>query len=122
MAIRAMLEGWGRLPAPGREVLSPNLESLTRRAVLCRGLGRSYGDASLPAQAGDKIAATRLADRVLAFDARSGLVRVEAGLSLAELNRLFLPRGWFPPVTPGTQFVTMGGMVASDVHGKNHHR
>jgi decaprenylphospho-beta-D-ribofuranose 2-oxidase len=116
------LTGWGRLPAPGREVVAEDLESITRRAVLSRGLGRSYGDSSLPARADDKVAATRLADRILAFDERTGILRAEAGLSLAELNRLFVPRGWFPPVTPGTKFVTLGGCVASDVHGKNHHR
>jgi len=58
----------------------------------------------------------------LAFDADAGVLRAEAGLSLAEINRLFIPRGFFSPVTPGTKFVTLGGMVASDVHGKNHHR
>jgi FAD/FMN-containing dehydrogenase len=116
-----MLEGWGRLPAPGRELLSPDLELLTKRAVLSRGLGRSYGDSSLPAHAEDKVAATRLADRILSFDEATGIVRVEAGLSLAEVIRVFLPRGFWPPVTPGTKYVTIGGMVASDVHGKNHH-
>ncbi len=116
------LEGWGRLPVPGRELVSPDLERLTEGAVMSRGLGRSYGDSSLPARAEDKVAGTRLADRILAFDDATGRVRAEAGLSLAELNRLFVPRGWFVPVTPGTKFVTLGGMVASDVHGKNHHR
>jgi FAD/FMN-containing dehydrogenase len=90
--------------------------------VLSRGLGRSYGDSSLPPAGGHRLATTRLADRLLAFDPHSGLLRAEAGLSLYELNRLFLPRGWFTPVSPGTQFVTLGGMVAADVHGKNHHR
>jgi FAD/FMN-containing dehydrogenase len=85
-------------------------------------LGRSYGDSSLPAHALDKVVGTRLADRILSFDQQSGVLRAEAGLSLAELNRLFMPRGWFTPVTPGTKFVTLGGMVASDVHGKNHHQ
>lgn len=117
-----LLEGWGRLGVPGREVLSTDLESATRGAVLSRGLGRSYGDSSLPAHEADKVAATRLADRILAFDATTGVLRAEAGISLAELNRLLIPRGFFPPVTPGTKFVTLGGMVASDVHGKNHHR
>lgn len=115
------LSAWGRLPAPGREVLSENLVTLTRGASLTRGLGRSYGDSSLPASASDKVAATRLANRILSFDEQSGVLRAEAGFSLTELNRLFLPRGWFTPVTPGTKFVTLGGMVASDVHGKNHH-
>jgi FAD/FMN-containing dehydrogenase len=117
-----MLSGWGRLAVPGRELLSENLEVATVGAVLSRGLGRSYGDSSLPAQPDDKVVATRLANRILHFDTASGVLRAEAGLSLAELNRLFIPRGWFSPVTPGTKFVTLGGMVASDVHGKNHHR
>ena len=116
------LSGWGRVPAPGRELLGENLEAITRGAVLSRGLGRSYGDSSLPATATDKVAATRLADRILAFDAETGVLRAEAGFTLSELNRLFIPRGFFTPVTPGTKFVTLGGMVASDVHGKNHHR
>src|SRR5262249_13772360 len=117
------LGGWGRYPTiVGREVCSENLERCTRNATLSRGLGRSYGDSSLPCQPGACVAGTRLADRILAFDETSGLLKAEAGLSLCELNRLFLPRGWAVPVSPGTQFVTLGGMVAADVHGKNHHR
>jgi FAD/FMN-containing dehydrogenase len=116
------LSGWGRLPAPGREVLTESLERATVGAALSRGLGRSYGDSSLPAAPGDRVVGTRLADRILGFDPATGVLRAEAGLSLAELNRLFVPRGWFSPVTPGTKFVTLGGMVASDVHGKNHHQ
>jgi decaprenylphospho-beta-D-ribofuranose 2-oxidase len=116
------LSGWGRVPVPGREVRSEDLEELTREAVLSRGLGRSYGDSSLPPPSQRVVAATPLADRVLAFDPATGLLRAEAGLSLREINRLFLPRGFFGPVTPGTHFLTLGGMVAADVHGKNHHR
>ncbi len=122
MSAAMTIESWGRLALPGRETLSSDLESLTATAVLCRGLGRSYGDSSLPAVPEDRVAGSRLADRILAFDRDTGVLRAEAGLSLAEVNRLFIPRGWFPPVTPGTKFVTLGGMVASDVHGKNHHR
>lgn len=117
-----MLEGWGRIPAPGTEVLTENLEGATRGTTLCRGLGRSYGDSSLPARAADRVVATRLANRILAFDPETGVMRAEAGLSLVDLNRLVIPRGFFTPVTPGTKYVTLGGMVASDVHGKNHHR
>jgi FAD/FMN-containing dehydrogenase len=67
------------------------------------------------------VAGSILADRILAFDLDSGLLRAEAGVPLMRLNRLSLPRGWFTPVTPGTHWVTLGGMVAADVHGKNHH-
>lgn len=117
-----VLSGWGQFPVvEGRERLSENLETITERAILTRGLGRSYGDASLPPTGGHTVAATRLADRILAFDPESGLLRAEAGLSLYRLNRALLARGWFTPVTPGTQFVTLGGMIAADVHGKNHH-
>jgi len=115
------LSAWGRIPEAGTEILSENLEGLTRGAILTRGLGRSYGDSSLPAAATDRVVASRLANRVLSFDDRTGILRAEAGFCLAEMNRLFMPRGWFTPVTPGTKFVTLGGMVASDVHGKNHH-
>jgi len=106
------LSGWGRVPLPGREVLSEDLLALTRDAVLSRGLGRSYGDSSLPPPFHPLFAGTRLADRLRAFDAGSGLLRAEAGLSLQAVNRLFLPRGFYGPVTPGTQSITLGGMVA----------
>jgi decaprenylphospho-beta-D-ribofuranose 2-oxidase len=120
-AAHPTIHGWGRLPVPGVETLSEDLAAATRGAALSRGLGRSYGDSSLPARFEDRVVGTRLADRVLAFDLPSGVLRAEAGLPLAELNRITMPRGWFTPVTPGTKFVTLGGMVASDVHGKNHH-
>ena len=107
---------------PGRESAGERLESITAGATLTRGLGRSYGDSSLPAHASDKVASTILADRILSFDDTTGVLRAEAGISLAQLNRVSMPRGFFTPVTPGTELVTLGGMVASDVHGKNHHR
>lgn len=116
------LSGWGRLAVPGRELRSENLDQLTRDAVLTRGLARSYGDSSLPPPSHPVVVATPLADRILAFDEQTGILRAEAGFSLRALYELFLPRGWFTPVTPGTQYVTLGGMVAADVHGKNHHR
>jgi FAD/FMN-containing dehydrogenase len=119
----ATLAGWGRSPVvPGREVRSEQLLRAAAGRPLSRGLGRSYGDSSLPAAGDAEVVSTTLADRILSFDPATGLLRAEAGLPLYDLVRLFLPRGWFVPVTPGTQFVTLGGMVASDVHGKNHHR
>jgi FAD/FMN-containing dehydrogenase len=89
--------------------------------VLTRGLGRSYGDASLPPPGRGPVACTAAADRILSFDQDSGRLRAEAGISLGALADLFLPRGFFVPVTPGTRQVTLGGMIAADVHGKNHH-
>lgn len=117
----APIVGWGNVGAPGEIRRSEDLEALTRDVPLSRGLGRAYGDSAVPPPSRPVVACTTLADRLLGFDDQTGLLRAEAGLSLYELNRLFLPRGFFVPVTPGTQFVTLGGMVASDVHGKNHH-
>jgi decaprenylphospho-beta-D-ribofuranose 2-oxidase len=107
---------------PGREIRSEDLGAVARRSSLTRGLGRSYGDASLPPQGVLEVAGSAFADRILAFDESTGVLRAEAGLALRELMRLLLPRRWMVPVSPGTQDVTLGGMVAADVHGKNHHQ
>lgn len=88
--------------------------------LLPYGLGRSYGDCCL--NDGGSILVTQALDRLIAFDENSGILRCEAGVSLAEILRVFVPRGWFLPVTPGTRYVTVGGAIANDVHGKNHHR
>jgi FAD/FMN-containing dehydrogenase len=113
--------GWGGMAVAGREIRSENLPCLTKDVALTRGLARSYGDSSLPPPSCPIVASSVLADRLIAFDPATGRLRAEAGYSLHELYRTFLPRGWFTPVSPGTQFVTLGGMVAADVHGKNHH-
>ncbi|MGH7789263.1 MAG: FAD-binding oxidoreductase, partial [Candidatus Binatia bacterium] len=116
------LSGWGCYPrVQGYERRGEDLERITAGAVLTRGLGRSYGDSSLPPPGRHVVAGSPLADRLLAFDPETGVVRAEAGFTLMNLNRLFFGRGWFTPVTPGTHYVTLGGMVAADVHGKNHH-
>jgi decaprenylphospho-beta-D-ribofuranose 2-oxidase len=116
------IAGWGRFPVVAAEERhSEDLFYLTKRAPLTRGAGRAYGDASLPSSL-DPVANTTLANRILEFDATTATLTAEAGLSLDEIYRIFLPRGYFTPVSPGTRFVTLGGMVASDVHGKNHHR
>ena len=118
------LAGWGRYPRARAEVVRPETVSsldVTRwEHVLARGLGRSYGDAALSKE-GVVLLTTRL-NRFLGFDERAGVLRAEAGVSLAEVLEVFAERGWFPPVTPGTKYVTLGGCVAADVHGKNHHR
>lgn len=117
------ISGWGLHPiAQARVKRSEKLEPLSRGAVLARGLGRAYGDAALPAEGVRRtVAGTTLADRILSFDPDTGILRAEAGLSLRAVISVFMKRGWFTPVSPGTQHVTLGGMVASDIHGKNHH-
>ena len=118
------VSGWGRHPVAVGTVARPERLRLPPdgRPILPRGLGRSSGDAAVPSASGARVLETVRCDRVLAFDAGSGALTCEAGLALDEIVRVFLPRGWFPPVTPGTRFVTVGGCVACDVHGKNHHR
>lgn len=122
------LSGWGRYPRARTRVCRPETVQALRRAITCpavpsvlpRGAGRSYGDASLNADGGT-IATERL-NRLLAFDEETGWLRCEAGVLLGDLVRTFLPRGWLLPVLPGTRHVSVGGAVACDVHGKNHHR
>jgi FAD/FMN-containing dehydrogenase len=86
--------------------------------MIARGNGRSYGD---PAMSPGLTLDMRGMNRMLSFDADSGVLVAEAGVLLADIIEAFLPRGWFPAVTPGTKFVTLGGAIAADVHGKNHH-
>ena len=120
------LAGWGHHPVVEGPVIEPSrLAELTRQVreadvVGARGQGRSYGDSALPASDGLTVQ-TRWFDRWRSFDPEQGVVHVEAGVSIRALVEGVLPRGWFVPVTPGTQQVTVGGAVASDVHGKNHH-
>ncbi len=120
------LSGWGRVPVIRAEGAFPASLPEARALVTAspgipRGLGRSYGDASLPAP-GNRFLGARFLDRFIAFDEATGLLEAEAGVSLRDIIRALLPRGWFLPVTPGTQYVTLGGAVASNVHGKNHHK
>src|SRR4029077_3394148 len=96
------------------------LTSPLQPSYIPRGMGRSYGDAALNQDSG-VILQSRL-NRFVSFDAEEGVLSCEAGVSFAEILQYFLPRGFFLPVTPGTKFITVGGAIASDVHGKNHHR
>lgn len=93
--------------------------AVAKGPLVARGLGRAYGDSAL--NQNSTIDMVRF-NRLLGFDPQSGILTTEAGVSLAEIIDVFLARGWFPPVTPGTKFVTVGGIIASDVHGKNHHK
>lgn len=114
---------WGNFPVVDSTVYSPSTFDEVKNIVsasnelIARGLGRSYGDSSL----NHTILSTLRLNHILAFDEQTGAITCEAGVSLAEILDAFVPRGWFLPVTPGTKFVTVGGAVASDIHGKNHH-
>lgn len=119
------LTGWGKYPSIESEVITPlNISDINdlllnadSNSLITRGLGRSYGDSSLAPQ----VISTAYLDHFLRFDEDSGNLTCSAGVSLADIIQVFVPKGWFLPVTPGTKFVTIGGAVASDVHGKNHH-
>ena len=123
-----LLSGWGRFPVERCHLYRPEkssnlvaiLDSGRESSYLSRGLGRSYGDAPLNSGAG-VISHERL-NRFLYFDSTTGEIECEAGVSFAEIVEVFLPHGFFPAVTPGTKYVTVGGAIAADVHGKNHHR
>ena len=118
------LSGWGNYPkidvnftrARGAAAAVAAIDA--NNSLIARGNGRAYGDAALNPQATLSMLPS---DRVLSFDSESGRLECEAGILLAEIIALFVPRGWFVPVTPGTKFVTLGGMIAADIHGKNHH-
>jgi FAD/FMN-containing dehydrogenase len=115
---------WGRLkPAPAETVphhwTDQSLPTAGHGELLAFGLGRSYGD-SCQLEGGKMISAWEL-DRLLAFDEATGELTAEAGVTFDAILRFAVPRGWFLPTTPGTRFVTLGGAIANDVHGKNHH-
>jgi FAD/FMN-containing dehydrogenase len=125
-SVRKKVHSWGRLAAPEHTWFGPAFVdqlvdifvSQADRPVLCRGLGRSYGDVA--SNAGGSLISMVGVDHLLHADWQTGTIRAEAGLSLDALLQVCVPRGWFPPVVPGTKFVTLGGAVANDVHGKNH--
>ena len=117
------LHGWGRYPVVEAKV--PTFETADQASRLlarpgpwiAHGLGKSYGDSALNQQ----VLMTRRFNKLLDFDPEKGVVTCESGITLAELIHVFLPRGWLLQVVPGTKLITVGGAIASDVHGKNHH-
>ncbi|WP_409191322.1 FAD-binding oxidoreductase [Bradyrhizobium sp. RDM4] len=117
-----LVSGWGRFPVVDSELLRPRSfeavgEAMVSGAV-ARGNGRAYGDAAIGAS---RTVAMTAFDRVRSFDPATGRIRLEAGVLLSDLIDTFGPRGFLPFVVPGTRFVTIGGAIAADVHGKNHH-
>src|SRR5882724_11866655 len=119
-----IISGWGNYPRVEAQLRVPQdvadfaLSLKTDGLAIARGAGRAYGDAAIGS---NTTLSTRNLDRMIAFDPATAVLTVEAGVLLSDLIDVFLPHGFFPPVVPGTRFVTIGGMVAANVHGKNHH-
>ena len=119
-----ILAGWGRFPRADCRLIEARSAGNAVHAIqdstalIARGNGRSYGDCALNPRATLSLLRS---NRMLWFESAAARLTCEAGVLLADILEAFVPRGWFPPVTPGTKFVTLGGMIAADVHGKNHH-
>ncbi|MEM9147453.1 MAG: FAD-binding oxidoreductase [Pseudomonadota bacterium] len=124
MSAPVKLSGWGRHPRLTCRLETPADEAAVARLLaeggplIARGAGRAYGDSALNAAL---TVSTRRLNRMIAFDPELGLLTAEAGVVLGDIIRALLPHGWFPMVTPGTKYPTLGGLIAADVHGKNHH-
>lgn len=126
-SVKKIMAGWGNYPKQTGYVYRPETEqdvislikNRSKGSLIPYGLGRSYGDTALNHQA--DVMKTDLLSHMTAFNEETGLLTCEAGVSLAEIIDHFLPRGFYLPVTPGTTYVTVGGAIANDVHGKNHH-
>lgn len=123
MTITKIISGWGGYPKQEAQIINPSscsdlkIETQKQKSFIPRGMGRSYGD-SASAQV---VLETSYYDHMIEFDVNKGYLKAEAGITFKEILNLIVPKGWFLPVTPGTSFVTLGGAIASDVHGKNHH-
>jgi decaprenylphospho-beta-D-ribofuranose 2-oxidase len=118
------LSGWGKYPAAEVELRHVRSAADAAAAVvapghlIARGNGRSYGDAAL---CPERTLSMDKLDRMLAFDEKEGWLTCQAGVLLSDILSVLVPRGWFPMVVPGTKFVSLGGAIAADIHGKNHH-
>ncbi|MDP6535850.1 MAG: FAD-binding oxidoreductase [Gammaproteobacteria bacterium] len=120
------LHGWGRFPVVDAEVVEPiNADSLQallgakkkQASLIARGAGKSYGDSALA----NRVLSSRFLDSYITLDEENNRMRCGAGVMLDSILKLTVPRGWFLPVLPGTKWVSVGGAIAADVHGKNHH-
>ncbi len=123
MAIIRSIQGWGNAPSMEAAVHQTEFSEEVGKIVqlnnnvIPRGNGRSYGDAAI----NEIVYSTLKMDKILAFDEAAGLIECESGVLLSEILDFIIPKGYFLPVTPGTKFITLGGAIAADVHGKNHH-
>jgi len=118
------ISNWGHYPKIEVEENSFSSQNqlksilINQKSLIARGLGRCYGDASL---SNEEIVSTLKFDKILEFDDQSGVFEAQSGISFEAILETIIPKGWFLPVTPGTKYITLGGAIASDIHGKNHH-
>ena len=123
MTYLTKISGWGNFPQQEAQLLTPSSTTylneilIQEKILIARGMGRSYGDSANAS----KVLQTLHFDHFIEFDEVTGKLTAEAGITLREILKVIVPKGWFLPVTPGTSYVTLGGAIASDVHGKNHH-
>ncbi len=121
MSFTKTISGWGKYLKTKSEIVTPkNFEEIINnlhQPSIPRGMGRSYGDSANF----QKVIQTNLLNKIIEFDEESGSLTCEAGITIRNILDLIIPKGWFMPVSPGTSYATLGGAIASDVHGKNHH-
>lgn len=121
--MKKQITNWGNYPIKEADDRLFSFDTELKKTIaefshfIPRGNGRCYGDASLA----DKTITTTSFNKVLSFDKQQGLFECQSGITLDQVLEIIVPAGWFLPVTPGTKFITIGGAIASDVHGKNHH-
>ena len=118
------ISGWGGYPLHKTNIVYPKninqiLTEIKKSDLIARGNGRAYGDSSINEK---KTINMKYFNHILSFEDKMGILTVESGILLEDIINTFLPRGWFPYVTPGSKYVTIGGLIAADVHGKNHHK
>lgn len=121
---KELIAGWGNYPAVESLVVQPSnvseaRQSLGKPNIVARGLGRSYGDQAINEK--NHVAVCTRMNHFISFDESTGVLECEAGVSLEEIITVFAPRGWLPMICPGTKYVTIGGAIANDIHGKAHH-
>ena len=122
--VKESISGWGGYPRKIAKVFYPNeineiLSEIKNQETIARGNGRAYGDCAISEK---NTINMKYFNNILSFNENNGTLVVESGVLLNDIIKKFLPKGWFPFVTPGSKFVTVGGMIAADVHGKNHHK
>ena len=121
--MKKKISGWGKNTFVNTNISFPKNLSQLKKSIkascIARGLGRSYGDSSINSQ--NTIITTQL-KKIINFDKKKGILEAESGVSIEQILELIVSEGWFLPVTPGSKKITLGGMIASDIHGKNHHK